>query len=424
MGSKNFSLKPLKDVVDIFDKMRVPITKANRKSGLYPYYGASGIADYIDSYIFDGEYLLLSEDGDNLKTLKTPIAFLATGKFWVNNHAHILKANKDNDTKYLCYALQIADVKSYLSGSTRPKLTQEDMKKIPIFAPSLSEQRSIAHILGSLDDKIELNRKMNKTLEAMAQALFKSWFVDFDPVIDNALAEGKSIPEELKARAEIRKSLGDARKPLPEEVRALFPSEFVKTEEMGWIPKGWFFEQISKLAVLNPEAWSSKNSPQFIDYIDLANVKNGSINQVVGYKFSDAPSRARRILRTGDTIIGTVRPSNRSFAYIHHEDLTSSTGFAVMRPKEISYRAFIYICLTQNEVIEKFSHLADGAAYPAIRPEVVAGYKCIFPTKDILSIFNKFAYPWIRAFSENNIQNESLSKIRDTLIPILISGTM
>ena len=101
------------------------------------------------------------------------------------------------------------------------------------------EQKAIAHILGTLDDKIELNRQMNATLEAMAQALFKSWFVDFDPVIDNALAAGNSIPEPLQAKAEVRAALGDQRKPLPEAIQKQFPSRFVFSEEMGWIPEGW-----------------------------------------------------------------------------------------------------------------------------------------------------------------------------------------
>ena len=104
--------------------------------------------------------------------------------------------------------------------------------------------KAIAHILGSLDDKIELNRRMNETLEAMAQALFKSWFVDFDPVIDNALAAGNTIPDELKEKAAIRQGLGDKRKSLPDDIRRLFPSEFAYTEEMGWIPKGW---EVSKV---------------------------------------------------------------------------------------------------------------------------------------------------------------------------------
>ena len=116
-----------------------------------------------------------------------------------------------------------------------------------IFLPPLETQKAIAHILGSLDDKIELNRQMNATLEAIAQALFKSWFVDFDPVIDNALAAGNPIPEPLQARAEARKALGDKRKPLPEAIQQQFPSAFEYSDELGWIPEGWRVNKLNSL---------------------------------------------------------------------------------------------------------------------------------------------------------------------------------
>ena len=123
-------------------------------------------------------------------------------------------------------------------GSTRAYLGITGQQKLPVVVPSLPEQRAIAHILGSLDDKIELNRRMNETLEGMAQALFKSWFVDFDPVIDNAIAAGNPIPEELADRAEVRRAAlanGTANR----EAAKPFPAGFQQTEEMGWIPVGW-----------------------------------------------------------------------------------------------------------------------------------------------------------------------------------------
>jgi len=125
------------------------------------------------------------------------------------------------------------------SGATVDRIALKELPQFPIRIPRLAEQKSIAHILGSLDDKIELNHQMNATLEVMAQALFKSWFVDFDPVIDNALAAGNPIPESLHDRAETRKALGDKHKPLPEAIQKQFPSRFVFSEEMGWIPAGW-----------------------------------------------------------------------------------------------------------------------------------------------------------------------------------------
>jgi type I restriction enzyme S subunit len=183
----------LGEVTDNFDSSRVPVNEPDRRPGPYPYYGASGVVDHVDGYLFDGEYLLIAEDGENLRTRNTPIAFLARGKFWVNNHAHIVRGNSEANTRYLLYALQAADIGGYLTGSTMPKLTQGAMNRILVPVPAPREQRAIAQLLGALDDKIELNRRMNETLESMARAIFRSWFVDFDPPEGNATRIGDLI---------------------------------------------------------------------------------------------------------------------------------------------------------------------------------------------------------------------------------------
>src|SRR3989338_2353786 len=189
--------RPLGELTENFDSARVPVKEADRRGGTYPYYGASGIVDHVDSYLFDGEYLLIAEDGENLRTRNTPVAFLARGKFWVNNHAHIVRGNSEADTRFLMYTLSTTDISGYLTGSTMPKLAQGNMNRIPLLTPLLDEQRAIAHILGTLDDKIELNRQMNETLEQMARALFKSWFVDFDPVRAKAEGRDSGLPKPL-----------------------------------------------------------------------------------------------------------------------------------------------------------------------------------------------------------------------------------
>ena len=147
------------------------------------------------------------------------------------------------DARFVWYTMRSpqwwAFVNASKTGSAQAGANAKVLGRYPIELPPLSEQRRIAHILGTLDEKIELNRQMNATLEAMAQALFKSWFVDFDPVIDKALATGNPIPEPLHKRAEARRALGDKRRPLPAAIAQQFPSRFVFTEEMGWVPEGW-----------------------------------------------------------------------------------------------------------------------------------------------------------------------------------------
>ena len=155
-----------------------------------------------------------------------------------------------NDFLYYLIKYSVSKLKQITHGAIFDTITKETFNHISIKLPPLPEQKAIAHILGSLDDKIELNRKMNETLEIMAQALFKSWFVDFDPVIENALNAGNEIPDELLDRAEVRKALGDKRKVLPDKVKSLFPSEFEFTDEMGWMPLGWKVGRLDEMLIL------------------------------------------------------------------------------------------------------------------------------------------------------------------------------
>ena len=183
----------LGDISVNYDRKRIPLSAMERieRKGQYKYYGAQGVIDYIDNYIFDGTYLLVAEDGENLKSNKQNIAQLASGKFWVNNHAHILQSNDLSDIKYLLYYLNSTDLSGYITGSAQPKLSQANLNRILISLPPVDVQKKIAGVLGALDDKIELNNKINNNLEQQAQALFKSWFVNFEPF-------GGTMPEDWK----------------------------------------------------------------------------------------------------------------------------------------------------------------------------------------------------------------------------------
>src|SRR4030067_1301253 len=130
---------PLLDLAEIHDQTRVPLSKMERekRQGSFPYYGASGVIDHVEGYLFDEEYVLVSEDGENLKSRQTPIAFVATGKFWVNNHAHILKGKKRFYNKLLVYYFMNLDLHPYLTGAVQPKLSQSSLLSIPIFLPEL-----------------------------------------------------------------------------------------------------------------------------------------------------------------------------------------------------------------------------------------------------------------------------------------------
>lgn len=172
----------LGSIIDIFDSIRVPLNSQQRseRQGKYPYYGASGIIDSIDDYLFDGEYILVAEDGENLNSRKLPVAFMARGQFWVNNHAHIIKGKRNvADDRFVIAWFAQADIKGYITGAAQPKLSQANLKRIALSLPPYSTQNKIASILSAYDDLIENNTRRIAILEAMAQAIYREWFVEF-----------------------------------------------------------------------------------------------------------------------------------------------------------------------------------------------------------------------------------------------------
>lgn len=190
----------LSDLCEILDSKRKPLSALQRakKQGIYPYYGAQGIIDHLDEYLLDGEYLLVAEDGANLETRNQPIANIAKGKIWVNNHAHVLGNNGKCPLNLLGFILNNINISPYVTGCAQPKLNQENLRNIEIELPSHIDR--IASILSSLDRKIELNNKINADLEEMAQAIFKNWFVDFEPFKDGKFVDSElgMIPEGWK----------------------------------------------------------------------------------------------------------------------------------------------------------------------------------------------------------------------------------
>lgn len=143
--------KMLGDLCENLDSLRKPVTSGLREAGGIPYYGASGIVDYVKDYIFDGDFLLVSEDGANLLARNTPIAFSISGKTWVNNHAHVLKFNTYEERRYIEYYLNRIDLTPYISGAAQPKLNQKNLNGIIIPIPSLEEQSRIVSILDKFD---------------------------------------------------------------------------------------------------------------------------------------------------------------------------------------------------------------------------------------------------------------------------------
>ena len=350
-------------------------------------------------------HILLTSVG----TLGIPYQVQANDKFYFKdgNLTWFKEFGDAIDAEFLFYWLTSPIAKRKFDeitiGSTQKALTIVALKGIEINLPPKNIQKQVVKIVKSLDKKLSNNRGVNQTLEQMAQAIFKSWFVDFDPV--KAKINGEQ-PEGMDAAT-----------------ASLFPE---KLDSETGMPVGWSQGVIADIAKLNAKSWTKKNQPEQVYYVDLANTKNGVIETVTSYDFSEAPSRARRILNSGDTIVGTVRPGNRSFAFIGdtEQPLTGSTGFAVLSPKEECWTSFVYLATTNDDSIDEYDRLADGGAYPAIKPVVVADTPCAIPTKDIAQKFWQLTGSMLKKTHQNRLENEELAKLRDTLLPKLLSGEM
>ena len=396
--------RALGELVENFDSTRVPVREADRRPGSYPYYGASGVVDHVHDFLFDGEYLLVAEDGENLRTRTTPIAFLATGRFWVNNHAHIIRGNTEADTRYLMYALRNTDISGYLTGSTMPKLTQGNLNRIPVKCPAIQEQRAIAHILGTLDDKIELNRRLSETLESVARALFKSWFVDFDPV--RAKAEGRDPG-------------------LPRSIAELFPSRLADSE-VGEIPEAWEVVPLRQAIEVNPKR--SLRKGQIAPYLDMASMPTR------GHAPSDVADRefgSGVRFTNGDTLMARITPclENGKTAFVDFlkdgQVGWGSTEYIVLRCKPSLPQEFAY-CLARSDRFREFAiqSMTGSSGRQRIPAEALNHYQLVVPAHDVATAFGRTAAPLFARASAAVRESRTLAALRDALLPWLISGEL
>lgn len=367
-----------------------------KDAGTVPVFGSNGAIGWTDAALVPGPGVVLGRKGANrgVQYSRDP--------FFVIDTAYFVESKRQNNMRWLYYAIKHYRLGEIDDGSPVPSTTRAAVYPRHLAVPPLAEQRAIANILGTLDDRIELNRQINKTLEAMARALFESWFVDFDPV--HAKMDGRDTG-------------------LPPEIAALFPDCLVDSM-LGEIPDGWNAGTLADIADLNPESWGRRNTPRSIRYVDLGSVKWGTVADPQTYSWERAPTRARRVLRSGDTIVGTVRPRNGSWALIDCGGLTGSTGFAVMRPKTQRDRGYLWCAATSPDALEHLGHVADGAAYPAVRPVVVAQTAAVMPPDKVRWMFSSVAAPLLSQQAMIQRQSRLLSAVRDTLLPALMSGNI
>ncbi len=289
----------------------------------------------------------------------------------------------------------------------RCSLNEQIFSYLDLLLPDFDQQKKIGDLLFQIYAKVELNNRINAELEGMAKLLYDYWFVQFDFPMTAAQATALGKPH-LTGHP-YRASGGK-----------MIYNETLKRD----IPEGWTDGRMANFCSLNSKSWGRDDYPTKVHYVDLANTKNGRINQVFTFRKEDAPSRAQRVLRAGDTIIGTVRPENCSFACvpIFEKQLTGSTGFAVLTPNTPIHREFNYIGLTSEFNIKRLSVIASGAAYPAVNPEAVAAMQMAIPPMHLVEAFHQSTSASFDLIENNNQQNQELTQLRDWLLPMLMNG--
>ncbi len=400
MDDNYLPMRSLGEVAENFDALRRPVKSSDRRPGPYPYYGAQGIVDYVDGYLFDGDFILVAEDGENLRSRKENIALIARGKFWVNNHAHILKGSQSADTRFIYYAINSADISGYVTGSTIPKLSQGSLNRLPIPCPPLPKQQAISAVLGSLDDKIDLNRRMNETLEAMARAIFEDWFVDFGPV--RAKAEGR--PPYLAP-----------------DLWALFPDVLDDDDK----PVGWERKKIEALAELCKGSISpSRKSETLFEHYSLPAFDNG---QEPAADIGKSIKSNKTPVPNGAVLLSKLNPEI-SRVWIPNDPIgvhqIASTEFLLFKPIPPVGRGLLYCLFRDSGFKQMLEGMVTGTSksHQRISPPALLKSSGLCGSEFAFQAFEKMVYPVFSRLISNRAESRTLAQLRDLLLPKLMSG--
>ena len=392
----------LVEVVNDFNKIRVPLSSNQRKllKKIYPYYGAQGIVDYVEDFLFDGEYLLIAEDGENLKSNNQNICNMVKGKFWVNNHAHILQGKKDNLTRYLYYKLNTINFSPFVTGSSQPKLNKENLFSIEFFIhENIKTQRKIAKTLSDIDDKIEILHQINDNLAELAKTIYDYWFVQFDFPDEN----GKSY-----------KSSGGK----------MVYNEVLKRE----IPEGWEVKRIGDYCkssggyAFKSSEWKKSGNP----IIKIKNIQEDNSLNIEDIDFVDMSKTIDKKFKAnaGDIVIAMTGATIGKFAIVPKtdNDFYVNQRVGVFKLNELKKLPFLINTLNQDYFRKNIIEISCGAAQPNISNEQINNIELILPINNIVEKFNNKMTICYEKIIQNRYKVYHLQSLRDWLLPMLMNG--
>ncbi|WP_028988376.1 restriction endonuclease subunit S [Thermicanus aegyptius] len=356
--------------------------KRPTESGNIPVYGGNGILNYCSSYNTEGESLIIGRVGAYCGNV-----FYENNKCWISDNAILAKAKENISCKFMYYKLKHLNLHDMRIGSSQPLLTQGILKSLTTTIPQLPEQKAIAATLSALDDMIELNNQINKTLEEIAQAIFKSWFVDFEPFKDGEFEES----------------------------------------ELGLIPKGWRVGTLSSIGDIIGGGTPSKSKPEYyvdsgIPWItpkDLSMNKNKYISRgqfdisELGLRESSA-----KLMPKGTVLFSSRAPIG--YIAIAKNAVTTNQGFKSIVPFNNISSEYVYLLLKNN--VGEIESRASGSTFKEISGGEMKKVPIILPPMDVINQFNEIATTLGKVQALLEDENHILSSIRDTLLPKLMSG--
>lgn len=328
---------------------------------------------------------------------------------FVIDTAFYLKPLVEFDMRWAYYALLTYDLNSMDSGSAIPSTNRDAFYQIPIKVPPIAEQRAIAHILGTLDDKIELNRRMNETLEQMARALFKAWFVDFEPV---------------RAKMEGRWKRGQSLPGMPAHLYDLFPDRLVDSK-LGKIPEGWQIGKIGDIIMINRDSiYPSKYPNELFNHYSIPAYDDGKMPipqlgaEIKSNKF---------IVPNESVLLSKLNPRiPRIWLTMSFNSLQNicSTEFIVALPNKNSTREYIYALFSSPDFLRCFSSLVTGTSgsHQRVKPDSLLSIDIVVPQIEVIASFTKMVAPFYKCYLANQLQSTTIASLRDVLLPKLMSG--
>ncbi|PDW04685.1 restriction endonuclease subunit S [Candidatus Viridilinea mediisalina] len=364
-------------------------------TGTFPVYGSNGVIGFHNTYLTDNFTIIIGRKGTvgSVQFSKTPC--------WPIDTTFFISISDLYLARFAFYSIKSLGLEKMNSDSAVPGLNRDAAHARLIRIPPLPEQRAIARILGSLDDKIELNRRQNVTLEALARAVFKSWFVDFDPVRAKAAGRAPDAMDAATAR--------------------LFPDGFEVVDGRE-VPRGWGLARLDRITENPRRSFHPSDVDPKTPYIGLEHMPRkcvalddwGSTDTIESNKFG---------FDRGEILFGKLRP------YFHKVGVAAisgvcSTDILVLRPTELNWFGFVLAHVSSDEFVQHTDQSSHGTKMPRTSWKDMARYQVVLPPELVASRYNDFAFPLIQSIVTNVHQSRTLAALRDALLPKLLSGEL